>query len=59
MVNDRCYTCLCIHLLCQNDNQIPKQVFMALTNLFVFKKSKPVHKYFQWKIEYNLELFEK
>ena len=41
MVNNRRHAQLSIHLLCQNYFTIPKQVRMALTNLFVFKVSKP------------------
>lgn len=41
MVNNRRHAKLSIWLLCQNYTTIPKQVRMSLTNLFVFKISKP------------------
>ena len=41
MVNNRRHARLSIWLLCQNYLTIPKQVRMCLTNLFIFKVSKP------------------
>jgi GTPase SAR1 family protein len=60
MVNNRRHAQLSIHLLCQNYFTIPKQVRMALTNLFVFKVSKPeLTNIFEEQIETSKELFEK
>jgi energy-coupling factor transporter ATP-binding protein EcfA2 len=60
MVNNRRHACLSIHLLCQNYFQIPKQVRMALTNLFVFKVSKPeITNIYNEQIESSKELFDK
>jgi hypothetical protein len=60
MVNNRRHSCLSIHLLCQNYFTIPKQVRMALTNLFIFKVSKPeLTNIFDEQVETSKDLFEK
>lgn len=60
MVNNRRHAQLSIHLLCQNYFTIPKQVRMALTNLFVFKVSKPeLTNIFEEQIETSKDLFDK
>ena len=60
MVNNRRHAQLSIHLLCQNYFTIPKQVRMALTNLFVFKVSKPeLTNIFDEQIETSKDNFEK
>jgi len=60
MVNNRRHAQLSIHLLCQNYFSIPKQVRLALTNIFVFKVSKPeIHNIFEEQIELDPTLFTK
>lgn len=58
MVNNRRHAQLSIHLLCQNYYTIPKQVRMALTNLFIFKVSKPeLSNIFNEQVEIPNEIF--
>jgi hypothetical protein len=59
MVNNRRHARLSIWLLCQNYFTIPKQVRMSLTNLFIFKVSKPeIENIFTEQIELKHEKFQ-